>query len=229
MRELLKTTAGVILHGRRDRRGRTSASRGFSARQAGDIYVDGLRDAPLIERDTFNHESVRVLGDRHPCCSWQNRPAAWSTRSARSRSDDQHEVDVTVGRVNELRVTATSTPGQARDLALRINAMSHEAGKPRRQYRQEGYRSAELPLGHCTRDAFCRALPSGTDGKPFYNHPLVPERGSQGEDWSPSLPAGNYYGLASDYLRTRQHGCQPRTASTAAASQDHAAHRPRAR
>lgn len=59
-REVLKTTAGVTFMA-----GETGEEdvrlRGFSLGQAGDIYVDGLRDAPLIERDTFNHDRVEVL------------------------------------------------------------------------------------------------------------------------------------------------------------------------
>lgn len=59
-REVLKTTAGVTFlageTGEEDVR-----MRGFSLQQAGDIYVDGLRDAPLVERDTFNMDRVEVL------------------------------------------------------------------------------------------------------------------------------------------------------------------------
>ena len=58
-REVLKTTAGVTFQagetGEEDVR-----MRGFSLGQAGDIYVDGLRDAPLTERDTFNTDRVEV-------------------------------------------------------------------------------------------------------------------------------------------------------------------------
>ncbi|HEY9208355.1 hypothetical protein [Acidovorax sp.] len=35
--------------------------RGFSLGRAGDIYIDGMKDAPLIERDTFNQGRVEVL------------------------------------------------------------------------------------------------------------------------------------------------------------------------
>ena len=59
-REVLKTTSGVTFlageTGEEDVR-----MRGFSLQQAGDIYVDGLRDAPLIERDTFNLDRAEIL------------------------------------------------------------------------------------------------------------------------------------------------------------------------
>ena len=59
-REVLRTTAGVTFQS-----GETGEEdvrlRGFSLGLAGDIYVDGMKDAPLIERDTFNNDRVEVL------------------------------------------------------------------------------------------------------------------------------------------------------------------------
>lgn len=59
-REVLRTTAGVTFQS-----GETGEEdvrlRGFSLGQAGDIYVDGMKDAPLYERDTFNNDRVEVL------------------------------------------------------------------------------------------------------------------------------------------------------------------------
>ena len=59
-REVLRTTAGVTFlageTGEEDVR-----LRGFSLGQAGDIYNDGMKDAPLLERDTFNNDRVEVL------------------------------------------------------------------------------------------------------------------------------------------------------------------------
>jgi catecholate siderophore receptor len=59
-RDVLRSTAGVTFQA-----GETGEEdirlRGFSLGQAGDIYVDGMKDAPLYERDTFNNDSVEVL------------------------------------------------------------------------------------------------------------------------------------------------------------------------
>ena len=59
-REVLRTTAGVTFQS-----GETGEEdvrlRGFSLGLAGDIYVDGMKDAPLIERDTFNNDRIEVL------------------------------------------------------------------------------------------------------------------------------------------------------------------------
>src|SRR5262249_16854188 len=60
LREVLKNTAGSTCQA-----GETGEEdvrlRGFSLQQAGDLYRDGMRDAPLYERDTFNDDRVEVL------------------------------------------------------------------------------------------------------------------------------------------------------------------------
>ena len=56
-RAVLRTTAGVTFQS-----GETGEEdvrlRGFSLVQAGDIYTDGMKDAPLYERDTFKLDRV---------------------------------------------------------------------------------------------------------------------------------------------------------------------------
>ncbi len=201
LRELLKTTAGVTFMA-----GETGEEdirlRGFSLGQAGDIYVDGLRDAPLIERDTFNHESVEVLkGSASMLFGKGSTGGVVNQVSKIPFLMDQHEVDVTVGTGNELRVTGDFNLRTGDDSALRINAMSHEADNHGASIDKKGI-APSYRWGIGTRDEFSVGLYHlETDGKPLYNHPWFLSEGSQGEI-IPSLPARNYYGLASDYLRT---------------------------
>ncbi|WP_293225023.1 TonB-dependent receptor plug domain-containing protein, partial [Ottowia sp.] len=60
LREVLRATAGVTFQA-----GETGEEdvrlRGFSLGQAGDIYRDGMRDAPLYERDTFDDDRVEII------------------------------------------------------------------------------------------------------------------------------------------------------------------------
>ncbi|MDQ5926763.1 MAG: catecholate siderophore receptor, partial [Pseudomonadota bacterium] len=60
LKDLLRTTAGVTFQA-----GETGEEdvrlRGFSLSQAGDLYIDGMRDPSLYERDTFNNDRVEVL------------------------------------------------------------------------------------------------------------------------------------------------------------------------
>ena len=198
-REVLKATAGVTFMA-----GETGEEdvrlRGFSLGQAGDIYVDGLRDAPLIERDTFNHESVEVLkGSASMLFGKGSTGGVVNQVSKAPFLMDQHEVDVTVGSGNELRVTGDFNLRTGEDAALRINAMTHDADNHGASIGKKGI-APTYRWGIGTRDEFSVGLYHlETDGKPLYNHPWF--LGADGRI-EPSLPAKNYYGLASDYLRT---------------------------
>ncbi|MDO9203055.1 MAG: TonB-dependent receptor plug domain-containing protein, partial [Hydrogenophaga sp.] len=101
-REVLKTTAGVTFlageTGEEDVR-----LRGFSLGQAGDIYVDGLRDAPLIERDTFNHDRVEILkGSASMLFGKGSTGGVVNQVSKQPFLMDQHEVNLTVGTGKEV-------------------------------------------------------------------------------------------------------------------------------
>jgi catecholate siderophore receptor len=77
--------------------------RGFSLQATGDIFVDGMRDPAFYERDTFNYDRSRCCAARRRCCSAAAPPAARSTRSARKRLIDEHQVDLTLGSHGYLR------------------------------------------------------------------------------------------------------------------------------
>jgi catecholate siderophore receptor len=201
-REVLKTTAGVTFQA-----GETGEEdvrlRGFSLGQAGDIYVDGLRDAPLVERDTFNHESVEVLkGSASMLFGKGSTGGVVNQVSKQPFLMDQHEVDFTVGSGNELRVTGDFNLKTGEDSALRLNAMAHDADHHGASINKKGI-APTYRWGIGTRDEFSVGLYHlETDGKPLYNHPWFLSEGDRG-DINPSLPARNYYGLDSDYLKTQ--------------------------
>lgn len=200
-REVLKTTAGVTFMA-----GETGEEdvrlRGFSLGQAGDIYVDGLRDAPLIERDTFNHDRVEILkGSASMLFGKGSTGGVVNQVSKQPFLMDQHEVDVTVGSGNERRVTGDFNLKTGEDSALRINAMSHDADNHGATIDKKGI-APSYRWGIGTRDEFSFGLYHlETDGRPLYNHPWFLSEGTGGEI-KPSLPARNYYGLDSDYLKT---------------------------
>ena len=198
-REVLKTTAGVTFMA-----GETGEEdvrlRGFSLGQAGDIYVDGLRDAPLIERDTFNHESIEVLkGSASMLFGKGSTGGVVNQVSKQPFLMDQHEVDVTVGSGRELRVTGDFNLKTGEDSALRLNAMSHDADNHGASLDKKGI-APTYRWGIGSRDEFSVGLYHlETDGQPLYNHPWFIGADNK---INPSLPARNYYGLASDYLKT---------------------------
>jgi len=103
LRQVLKTTSGVTFQA-----GETGEEdvrlRGLSLQQAGDIYVDGLRDAPLVERDTFNMDRVEVLkGSASMLFGKGTTGGVVNQVSKQPFLMDQHEVGTTVGNGKELR------------------------------------------------------------------------------------------------------------------------------
>jgi catecholate siderophore receptor len=104
-REVMKSTAGVTFQagetGEEDVR-----MRGFSLAQAGDIYVDGMRDAPLIERDMFNVDRVEVLkGSASMLFGKGSTGGVVNQVSKQPFLMDQSEANLTVGNGNSRRLT----------------------------------------------------------------------------------------------------------------------------
>lgn len=197
-REVLKTTAGVTFMA-----GETGEEdvrlRGFSLGQAGDIYVDGLRDAPLIERDTFNLDRVEILkGSASMLFGKGSTGGVVNQVSKQPFLMDQHEVNVTVGSGKETRLTGDFNIKTGDDAALRINAMVHDADNHGATVSKKGL-AATYRWDIGLTDEFSVGLYHlETDGKPLYNHPWF----TVDNRIIPTLPAQNYYGLASDYLKT---------------------------
>ena len=198
LRDVLRTTAGVTFlageTGEEDVR-----LRGFSLGQAGDIYVDGMRDAPLIERDTFNMDRVEVLkGSASMLFGKGSTGGVVNQVSKQPFLMDQSEVDLTLGTGEEIRLTGDFNIKTDDSAALRINAMTHEADNRGATVEKRGI-APTYRWGIGEKNEFSVGLYHlETDGRPLYNHPWFIVNG----EIQPSLPADRYYGLASDYLKT---------------------------
>lgn len=197
-REVLKTTAGVTFQA-----GETGEEdvrlRGFSLGQAGDIYVDGLRDAPLIERDTFNQDRVEVLkGSASMLFGKGSTGGVVNQVNKAPRLVDEQEVNLTLGSGNQRRLTGDFNRVTGEDAALRLNVMTHQADNWGAKVDKKGI-APTYRWGIGERDEYSMGLYHlETNGRPLYNHPWFISNGVI----VPTLPAKNYYGLASDYLRT---------------------------
>ena len=195
-REVLRTTAGVTFlageTGEEDVR-----LRGFSLGQAGDIYVDGLKDAPLYERDTFNLDRVEVLkGSASMLFGKGSTGGVVNQVSKKPILMDQHEISYTLGTGKEHRLTGDFNIKTGEDAALRINAMVHEADNYGATQSKRGI-APTFAWGIGTRDEFSVGLyVLDIKVRPNYNHPWIV--GADGKI-IPTLPAKNYYGLNSDY------------------------------
>jgi catecholate siderophore receptor len=214
LREVLKTTSGVTFlageTGEEDVR-----MRGFSLQQAGDIYVDGLRDAPLIERDTFNLDRVEVLkGSASMLFGKGSTGGVVNQVNKQPFLMDQNEVNVTAGNGSSRRITGDFNQQTGEDSALRINAMAHKADNWGAAVDKKGAALA-YRWGIGGRDEFTASLYHlETDGRPLYSHPWMVDNGTSvnagprnaGANTTgtlvPVLDAKNFYGMASDHLRT---------------------------
>ena len=210
-REVLKTTSGVTFlageTGEEDVR-----MRGFSLQQAGDIYVDGLRDAPLIERDTFNLDRAEILkGSASMLFGKGSTGGVVNQVNKQPFLMDQNEVNVTLGSGNERRITGDLNKQTGESSALRVNAMLHEADNWGAKVSKKGM-APTYRWGIGERDEFTASLYHlETDGRPLYSHPWMVDNGTTGNGGSgantrgtlvPVVAAQNFYGMASDHLRT---------------------------
>lgn len=208
-REVLKTTAGVTFQagetGEEDVR-----MRGFSLGQAGDIYVDGLRDAPLTERDTFNTDRVEVLkGSASMLFGKGSTGGVVNQVNKQPFLMDQNETNVTIGSGNMKRITGDFNKQTGESSAFRLNVMTHEADNWGARVDKKGAAGA-YRTGIGERDEYSISLYHlETDGRPLYNHPWLIDNGQSTASNNtsgaivPVLNAKNYYGLNSDYLKTQ--------------------------
>lgn len=200
-REVLRNTAGVTFQA-----GETGEEdvrlRGFSLQQAGDIYTDGLRDGALYERDTFNNDRIEVLkGSASMLFGKGSTGGIVNQVSKQPFLINQHEVTYTAGTGHENRLTGDFNFHTGEDAAFRLNAMVHDADNWGAEQKKVGV-APTFSWGIGTRDEFSVGLYYlDIDGRPLYNHPWFLSDGTRGHIIE-TLPAKNYYGLASDHLDT---------------------------
>lgn len=201
-REVLKTTAGVTFQA-----GETGEEdirlRGFSLVQSGDIYNDGLRDGALYERDTFNNDRVEVLkGSASMLFGKGSTGGVVNQVSKQPFLMDQHEVTYTLGSGRENRLTSDFNFKTGEDSAFRLNAMLHDAHNNGAEVSKKGI-APTYRWGIGSRDEFSVGLYHlESNSVPNYSNPWFLSEGTRGQI-IPTLAAGNYYGLASDYLDTQ--------------------------
>ena len=111
---------------------------------------------------------------------------------------DQQEISYTLGTGQENRLTGDFNFLTGENAALRLNALVHDEKNYGAKQRKLGI-APTYSWGIGTRDEFSVGLYSlDIKGRPLYNHPwFINDR-----KLVPSLPARNYYGLASDKLDT---------------------------
>ncbi|MCH7343607.1 TonB-dependent siderophore receptor [Pelomonas sp. CA6] len=196
-RDVLRTTAGISFQA-----GETGEEdvrlRGFSLTQAGDVYVDGMRETGLIERDTFNDDRIEVLkGSASMLFGKGSTGGVVNQVSKQPFLMSQSEVNLSYGTGSNLRFTGDFNIKTGDSAALRINAMLQEADNFGARISKQGV-APTFRWGVGETDEFSLGFYYlNYNNRPNYNHPWFIVNGKI----EPKLPARNYYGLASDYLK----------------------------
>lgn len=196
-RDVLRATSGVTFQA-----GETGEEdirlRGFSLSQSGDIYLDGIRDASLYERDTFNNDRIEVLkGSASMLFGKGSTGGVVNQVSKQPFLMTQHEAELTLGSGKERRLTGDFNLKTGESSALRINALVHDADNYGAKVDKRGI-APVYRWGIGTADEFSVGLYHlEYDNRTIYNHPWFIVDGTI----KPTLPAKNFYGLDSDYNR----------------------------
>ncbi|MFN4005288.1 MAG: TonB-dependent receptor [Hylemonella sp.] len=197
LKEVLRTTGGITFlsgeTGEEDIR-----MRGFSLLQAGDVYIDGMRDPSIYERDTFNYDRVEVLkGSASMLFGRGSTGGVVNQVNKMPFLMTLHEVKATVGTGNERRVSGDFNFKTGEDAALRLNVMKHDGGAYGTRIAKQGI-APTYCWGIGTADEYFVSLYHlEYDNRPVYN---APWRLANGEIQT-TLDPRKYYGLASDYNR----------------------------
>lgn len=127
VKEALKNTAGVSFlaaeGGEEDIR-----LRGFAVQGTGDMFVNGLRDPAIYDRDTFALDRLEVLrGSASMLFGRGSTGGAINQVTKVPGLLDESQVDVTVGNHQYKRVTGDFNIATGQNAALRINVMNTTA------------------------------------------------------------------------------------------------------
>ncbi len=184
--------------------------RGFDT--SASIFVDGVRDVGSVSRDVFNLEQIDVV--KGPAGTDNGRGAPTGSVnlvSKKASMEDAISASATVGSASQKRVTGdvNKVLNAERGIALRLNAMTQDAGRPARDVVKDKRWAIAPSLGfglngptrvvldylHVDQDN----IPDGgvpTIGLPGYTSP---DRSRPFITDAPRVAPQNFYGSNSDY------------------------------
>ena len=201
LRDVLRNTSGITIQAGEggSAPGDNIFLRGFGARN--DVFIDGVRDPGVLNRDTFNIESVEVA--KGPASTISGRGSTGGAINLVTKMADgtgAADFRVTAGTAGYARATADVGSAFGETGAIRLNAVWTDAGIPGRDVarnRNAGIApSLALGLGTATR-LYVNLSHLEQDNIPDYGLPatlpanLPPGQTIEDLDWS------NFYGLKS--------------------------------
>jgi catecholate siderophore receptor len=198
LEDALKNVPGITLNaGEGAARGDTVNLRGFSA--FNDFFLDGIRDAAVYTRDSFNLQSVEVV--KGPSATLFGRGSTGGAINQVSKAPFLEPVDVVTANLgtNDLyRMTADINQPIADTSAVRVNVMGESSQVADRDFvrnRRWGFAPA-ASFGIGTPDTLTLAYLHQQENN-------VPDTGIPFVDGRPApVPRDSYYGLSSNSVTT---------------------------
>lgn len=203
-REVVRSTPGVTLGTGEGGNafGDRIFIRGFEARN--DVYIDGLRDPGVTNREIFAVEQIEVI--KGPNATYGGRGTTGglvSVQSKRAATDKAFAIGTLgAGTDNYKRATVDVNQPLAEGIALRVNGMYHDADTPGRDHvTQERWGVAAALTAELTPNLTARAdyYHAQMDGLPDFGVPFDPATQEPA-----NVPRDNFYGvLARDFLKNK--------------------------
>jgi catecholate siderophore receptor len=198
LEDALKNVPGITLNsGEGAARGDTVNLRGFSA--FNDFFLDGIRDAAVYTRDSFDLQSVEVV--KGPSATLFGRGSTGGAINQVSKAPFLEPVDIVTANLgtNDLyRMTADINEPIAPTSAVRVNLMGESSEVADRDFvrnRRWGFAPA-VSFGIGTPDTLTLAYLHQQEND-------VPDTGIPFVDGRPApVPRDSYYGLSSDSYTT---------------------------
>ncbi len=208
MKDVLRQTAGITFMaaegGEEDIR-----LRGFSLQQTGDIFLDGVRDPAIYDRDTFNLDRLELLrGSASMLFGRGSTGGAVNQVTKAPYLERANEVSITGGSHSYVRGTGDFNIVTGEDAALRINAMRTTANNngAGASIDKEGLALAyRTGIGKKVEHLFSLYYINNDNGI-NYGMPWIKPSASQPAGYNTvndKLDPARYYGMSSDYTHSQ--------------------------
>ncbi|OWQ85679.1 TonB-dependent siderophore receptor [Roseateles aquatilis] len=196
LKQALHYTAGITFAATENGTDQDIRMRGFPVATTGDLLIDGMKDPSQYDRDSFNYDRIEVM--RGAASMLFGRGSTGGVINQVTKKPvlaDLNEVITTAGTGENLRFTGDFNKRIGEDTAIRVNVMGQTADNHGARIDKQGV-APTITWGIGGTDEFTLGA--------FYlnvnNVPMSSLRYLAGSV-AAGIPAKNFYGTSSDYLR----------------------------
>lgn len=204
LKEALRNVAGITFNaGEGGRIGDNINLRGYSA--VGDLYMDNIRDYAQYTRETFNFEQIDVLKGASSMLFGRGSTGGVINQVSKvAKPVDSNEISLTGGSNDYKRATVDLNKAVTDNVAIRLNAMSTDAGSFRNGVKSNRLGIAPtITIGAGTQDELSLAYYYlKSKATPDYGVPYV-RSASDGISRPLNVPISRFYGMSDvDYEKS---------------------------